>query len=46
MLSLVASGALRPDLLVARTVGLEDAGQALAEVGRSPGITVVELGTS
>ena len=43
MLALVASGALRPDLLVGRTVGLDDAGQALVEVGVTPGITVVEL---
>lgn len=42
MLSLVASGALRPDLLVARTVGLEEAGRALSEVGREPGMTIVE----
>ena len=43
MLELVASGALRPDLLIGRTVGLEDAGQALIDVGRSPGITVITL---
>ena len=43
MLSLVASGALRPDLLVSQTVGLEDAGKALVDVGRAAGITVVEL---
>lgn len=43
MLSLVTSGALRPDLLVGRTVGLPEAGQALVDVGREPGITVVVL---
>ncbi|MFN2539509.1 MAG: alcohol dehydrogenase catalytic domain-containing protein [Mycobacteriales bacterium] len=43
MLSLVASGALRPELLVSRTVGLEEAGQALVDVGRTAGITVVEI---
>jgi alcohol dehydrogenase len=43
MLGLVESGALRPVLLVGRTVGLADAGQALVDVGRSPGITVVQL---
>ncbi|MCU1623999.1 MAG: Alcohol dehydrogenase GroES domain protein [Frankiales bacterium] len=43
MLSLVTAGQLRPELLVSRTVGLEDAGQALIEVGRTPGITVVEI---
>ena len=42
MLSLVTAGRLRPDLLVARTVGLDGAGQALAEVGRAPGMTIVE----
>jgi alcohol dehydrogenase len=44
MLALVASGSLRPDLLVGRTVGLAQAGQALAEIGRTAGITVVEIG--
>ena len=43
MLSLVASGALRPDLLVGRTVGLAEAGQALVDIGTTPGITVVEI---
>jgi alcohol dehydrogenase len=43
LLSLVTSGALRPDLLVARTVPLDEAGAALVEVGRTPGMTVVEL---
>ncbi|MCU1600032.1 MAG: Alcohol dehydrogenase GroES domain protein [Frankiales bacterium] len=43
MLDLVAAGALRPDLLIGRTVGLEDAGQALVDVGKSPGITVVTV---
>jgi alcohol dehydrogenase len=42
LLSLVSAGSLRPDLLVARTVGLDGAAQALVEVGRAPGITVVE----
>ena len=43
MLAMVASGQLRPDLLVSRTVPLEAAGAALVEVGRTPGITVVEI---
>jgi alcohol dehydrogenase len=43
MLSLVAAGQLRPDLLVSRTVGLDAAGQALMDIGRTPGITVVEI---
>ncbi len=41
LLALVADGRLRPDLLVTREIGLDDAAQALAEVGRVPGITVV-----
>jgi alcohol dehydrogenase len=43
MLSLVADGRLRPDLLVSRTVSLEEAGDALANVGQTAGMTVVEL---
>lgn len=41
LLSLVAAGRLRPDLLVTREIGLHEAGAALAEVGRRPGITVI-----
>ena len=41
MLDLVARGSLRPDLLVTRQIGLQEAGEALREVGRAPGITVV-----
>lgn len=44
LLSLVASGRLRPGLLVTRRVGLEDAGPALAamgEPGYPAGVTVV-----
>jgi len=44
LLDLVAAGRLRPDLLVTREVGLDEAGAALAEVGRAPGITVVVPG--
>jgi alcohol dehydrogenase len=46
MLDLVASGALRPDLLVGTVIGLEDAGAALAAMSRpatSAGVTVVRL---
>ena len=46
MLDLVASGALRPDLLVGSVIGLEDAGAALAAMSRpatSAGVTVVRL---
>lgn len=41
LLGLVTAGRLRPDLLVTREIGLADAAQALADVGRTPGITVV-----
>jgi D-arabinose 1-dehydrogenase-like Zn-dependent alcohol dehydrogenase len=44
MLALVASGRLRPDRLVTRHIGLDEAGAALAamgEPGQGPGITVV-----
>lgn len=41
LLALVLAGRLRPDLLVTREVGLDDAAQALAEVGRTPGVTVL-----
>ena len=41
MLAYVQSGKLRPDLLVRREIGLEDAAAALVEVGTHPGITVV-----
>ena len=41
VLDLVVAGRLRPQLLVSREVGLADAAAALAEVGRTPGTTVV-----
>src|SRR4051794_30214845 len=41
MLSLIEAGRLRPELLVTRELGLDDAGEALAAVGREPGIAVV-----
>lgn len=37
MLARVASGALRPDLLVGRTIGLDEAGAALAAMGGAAG---------
>ena len=46
LLDLVVSGALRPDLLVGRVIGLEEAGAALAAMSHpatTPGITVVRL---
>jgi D-arabinose 1-dehydrogenase-like Zn-dependent alcohol dehydrogenase len=44
MLALVESGRLRPDLLVTRHIGLDEAGPALMamdSVSRGPGVTVV-----
>jgi alcohol dehydrogenase len=41
LLALVEAGRLRPDLLVRRHVGLDQAGAALAAVGAAAGITVV-----
>ncbi|KHO23491.1 zinc-dependent alcohol dehydrogenase family protein [Mycolicibacterium setense] len=44
MLGLVASGALQPELLVTRRVGLDDAGAALAamDVPAGSGMTIIE----
>ncbi len=44
LLGLVTSGRLRPQDLVTRTVGLQDAGEALRAVGQRPGLTVVRPG--
>jgi alcohol dehydrogenase len=47
MLARIASGALRPDLLVGRVVGLDRVGAELAAMGGEPagaGMTVVRLG--
>ena len=41
LLDLVASGRLRPDLLVTREIDLGDAAEALRTVGSTPGITVI-----
>jgi alcohol dehydrogenase len=41
LLELVVAGRLRPDLLVTATVDLAGAAQALAQVGRAAGITVL-----
>ncbi len=46
MLALVADGTLRPDLLVGRVIGLDQAGPALAAMGRpaeGAGLTVVRV---
>lgn len=46
MLELIATGALEPQRLVTRVVGLDDAGDALAamDAPAGPGITIVEPG--
>jgi alcohol dehydrogenase len=41
MLALVVSGQLRPELLVTRELGLDDAGAALRDLGSVAGISVV-----
>jgi alcohol dehydrogenase len=41
LLDLVASGRLRPELLITREIGLDDAAAALQDVGSTPGITVI-----
>ena len=45
MLAQVIDGTLRPDLLVARMIGLDDVPLALSELGasRQPGVTVCEI---
>jgi alcohol dehydrogenase len=48
MLAMVASGALQPQRLVGRVIGLDQAGTALAAMSAAPagaGMTVVRLGT-
>lgn len=48
MLELLASGALRPELLVTRRVGLDDAGAAIAamDAPTGPGMTIIEPGSA
>lgn len=41
MLELIAAGVLRPDLLVTRTIGLEDAPEALTRPGSAAGVTMI-----
>ncbi|MGW5260399.1 zinc-dependent alcohol dehydrogenase family protein [Microbispora sp. NPDC004025] len=41
MLELIAAGVLRPDLLVTRTIGLDDAPDALTRPGASAGVTMI-----
>jgi alcohol dehydrogenase len=42
MMAMVAAGTLCPDLLVTRTVGLDDAPSALAAMSE-PGMTMIAL---
>ncbi|MEU9833452.1 zinc-dependent alcohol dehydrogenase family protein [Streptosporangium sp. NPDC048047] len=42
MLETVTAGLLRPDLLITRTIGLEEAGPALAAIGSVPGVTMID----
>ena len=41
LLGLIAAGRLRPQALVSRQLALDEAGAAIAAVGRDPGIAVV-----
>ncbi|WP_327091416.1 zinc-dependent alcohol dehydrogenase family protein [Nonomuraea sp. NBC_01738] len=41
MLELIRAGILHPDQLVTRTIGLPDAGKALASMGSVPGVTMI-----
>ncbi|MCK2217141.1 zinc-dependent alcohol dehydrogenase family protein [Actinomadura sp. ATCC 31491] len=41
MLELIRAGVLHPDQLVTRTIGLAEAGKALAAIGSVPGVTIV-----
>ena len=41
LIGLVTAGRLRPDLLVTRELPLDEAGDALAQVGATPGIAVI-----
>ncbi|GLW93529.1 zinc-dependent alcohol dehydrogenase family protein [Actinokineospora globicatena] len=44
MMSMVATGTLRPDLLITRTIGLDEAPTALTAMGNTPGngVTMIE----
>ncbi|WP_436757382.1 alcohol dehydrogenase catalytic domain-containing protein [Streptosporangium sp. V21-05] len=41
MLEAVADGTLNPDALVTRSIGLDEAGAALASIGSVPGVTMI-----
>jgi alcohol dehydrogenase len=42
MLDLIRAGSLRPDLLITRTITLDDAPDALVAMGSTPGVTIIE----
>ncbi len=42
VLALVESGRLRPEALVTRTIGLDEAPAALAAMGTVPGVTLID----
>ncbi len=44
MLEMIRAGLLQPDQLVTRTIGLADAGKALASIGSVPGVTMITPG--
>ncbi|WP_326641399.1 alcohol dehydrogenase catalytic domain-containing protein [Streptosporangium sp. NBC_01755] len=41
MLEAVTDGTLRPDALITRSIGLQEAGAALASIGSVPGVTMI-----
>ncbi|WP_084960330.1 zinc-dependent alcohol dehydrogenase family protein [Thermoactinospora rubra] len=41
MLELIRAGTLHPERLVTRTIGLAEAGEALASIGSVPGVTMI-----
>ncbi len=41
MLEMIRAGILHPDQLITRTIGLADAGKALASIGSVPGVTMI-----
>jgi alcohol dehydrogenase len=41
MMEMIRAGILHPEQLVTRTIGLGDAGKALASIGSVPGVTMI-----
>ncbi len=41
MMEMIRAGLLHPDQLITRTIGLADAGKALAAIGSVPGVTMI-----